>query len=93
MIDSTPPSDRTHRTDKIATPSVRIPVTRFGSDRFSAQHSEALRAALAAQPEVRPEVVARGKLLAADPSYPSPEILRRIGAAILRSPDFTNEEA
>jgi hypothetical protein len=46
-----------------------------------------LRSALLAQPEIRPEVVARGKVLASDPSYPSGAILRKVGEAILNSPD------
>jgi hypothetical protein len=33
--------------------------------------------------------VARARALAADPSYPSPEILRHVGQVILRSPDLT----
>jgi hypothetical protein len=56
-------------------------------DRFSPEHTAALKAALQAQPEVRPEVVARARALAADPAYPSPEILRHVGATILQSPD------
>ncbi|HLP26769.1 MAG TPA: hypothetical protein VK477_13895 [Acidobacteriota bacterium] len=62
-----------------------------GADRFSAEQSATLRAALAAQPEIRPEVVARGKELAADPSYPSEAILRKVGEALLKSPDLTED--
>ena len=47
----------------------------------------ALKAALSNQPEIRPEVVARARLLAADPAYPSPAILRQVGKVILNSPD------
>jgi len=46
---------------------------------------------LAAQPEIRPEVVARGKVLAADPSYPSTSILRAVGGTILNSPDLSED--
>lgn len=70
-------------------PVVRGP----GADSFSAANSTALRAALQAQPEVRPEVVARGKELAADPSYPSNDILRKVGEALLKSPDLTEDES
>jgi hypothetical protein len=63
----------------------------LGTDRFSAGNTIALQAALAAQPEIRPEVVARGRALAADPSYPSVEVLRQVGAALLRSPDLTED--
>jgi hypothetical protein len=50
-----------------------------------------LRSALQAQPEIRPEVVARGKELASDPSYPSSAILRKVGEAILNSPDLSED--
>jgi hypothetical protein len=46
-----------------------------------------LREALARQPEIRPEVVARGLALAADSSYPPPEVLLKVASLILRSPD------
>ncbi|HLP24595.1 MAG TPA: hypothetical protein VK477_02875 [Acidobacteriota bacterium] len=64
-----------------------------GADRFSAEQSATLRAALAAQPEIRPEVVARGKELAADPNYPSNDILRKVGEALLTAPDLTEDES
>jgi hypothetical protein len=67
----------------------RTSVRGAGSDRFSAENSAALRSALASQPEIRPDVVARGRDLAADPSYPSPEILRKVGEAILKAPDLS----
>jgi hypothetical protein len=60
-----------------------------GSDQFSAENSAALRSALASQPEIRPDVVARGRALAADPSYPSQDILRKVGEAILKAPDLS----
>ncbi|HVU15765.1 MAG TPA: hypothetical protein VHD32_02485 [Candidatus Didemnitutus sp.] len=60
-----------------------------GADQFSAANSDALRGALASQPEIRPDVVARGRELAADPSYPSLDILRQVGQKILNSPDLT----
>ncbi|MBI3885839.1 MAG: hypothetical protein HY302_08960 [Opitutae bacterium] len=60
-----------------------------GRDHLSTAHSQALSAALARTPEARPEVVARGKALAADPSYPSAEIIGRVSALIVRSADLT----
>lgn len=70
------------------------PVVRgAGADRFSAESSAALRSALQAQPEIRPEVVARGKELAANPNYPSTDILRKVGEALLKSPDLTEDES
>ena len=89
MINSTSSSDRTVRTESVV-PTVPKAVTPGpGRDQFSAGNTEVLRAALASQPEIRPEVVARGQSLASDPSYPSPTILRQVGQAILNSPDLT----
>ena len=93
MIHSTSPSDRTARTEAVV-PVTQKPVVRGpGADQFTAEHSSALRAALAAQPEIRPEDVARGKALAADPNYPSVDILRNVAAKIISSPDLTIEES
>jgi hypothetical protein len=91
MINSTPRSDPLSRPDLVAPSTVRPPVLALGTDRFSAGNSASLRAALAAQPEIRPEVVARGRALAADPSYPSVEVLRQVGVSLLRSPDLTED--
>ena len=52
-----------------------------------------LSAALASQPEVRPEVVARGNALAADPSYPGPEIIAKVAGMILNSPDPSEDQS
>lgn len=62
-------------------------------DRISTQHAAALKAALAGQPEIRPDVVARGRELAADPSYPSARILQHVGKALLQAPDLTEDES
>jgi hypothetical protein len=93
MIHSTSSSDRTARTEAVASSVAKTAVSRPGSDRFSAQHTATLQAALAAQPEIRLEVVARGRQLAADPSYPSAEILNKVGEAILKSPDLSADES
>jgi hypothetical protein len=93
MIHSTSPSDRTARTDAVSLVPQKPVVRGPGADRFSAEQSATLRAALAAQPEIRPEVVARGKELAADPSYPSKEILRQVGQTLLASPDLTEDQS
>jgi hypothetical protein len=91
MINSTSSSDRTIRPDSIAHAPAKSAVRGLGTDQFSASNSDALRSSLASQPEVRPEVVARGRELAADPSYPSAEILRQVGGMILKSPDLSVE--
>ncbi len=87
MINSTSSSDRVLRPEGVVlhaqTPSSDAP----GSDRFSPENTAVLKAALAHHPEIRPEVVARARVLATDPSYPSPAILRAVGQVILASPD------
>jgi hypothetical protein len=35
------------------------------------------------KPEVRTEVVARGRALAADPSYPSPEVINKLAGLVV----------
>lgn len=91
MINSTSSSDRVLRPEgpvlHAKTPAAGSP----GADRFSPENSTALKEALLSQPEIRPDVVARARAFAADPSYPSPVILRQVGAAILRSPDLAEQ--
>lgn len=91
MINSTSSSDRVLRPDGLvqhtSTPAPKSQV----SDRFSPENSQALQTALKNHPEVRADVVARAKALAADPSYPSPAILRQVGQAILNSPDLSEQ--
>ena len=45
---------------------------------------EKLRAALANEPEVRPDEVARGKELAADPNYPSDDLLAKLADVFVK---------
>jgi hypothetical protein len=91
MINSTSSSDRVLRPDgpvhHTPTPASRS----AGADRFSPENSKALQAELSNQPEIRPDVVARARVLAADPSYPSAAILRKVSEVILRSPDLTEQ--
>jgi len=63
------------------------------SDQLSTAGIDQLRAALKSSPEIRPDVVARGRTLAADPGYPSAEIIRHISAKIVNSPDLSTEPA
>ena len=94
MINSTSSSDRTPRADAVQITRPKVVVRNPDSgDQFSAENSAALKVALTQQPEVRPEVVARGRALAADPSYPSPEILRKVGEAIISSPDLSEDQS
>jgi hypothetical protein len=91
MIQSTPSPDRSHRPDPGTPPPVRPSPRCTATDHFSADGAAALRASLRSLPEVRPEVVARGRELASDPAYPSREILGRIGRAILNAPDLSED--
>lgn len=93
MIDSTSSSDRAPRAGAVP-PEPLQPNSgraRPGADRLSTDKAQWLQGALATQPEVRPEVVARGKLLAADPGYPPASVISSIAKQILRSPDLSED--
>ena len=62
-------------------------------DRISTENAAFLRAELQRQPEIRPEVVARARALADDPSYPPMDALRHVAEQILGSPDLTEDES
>jgi hypothetical protein len=62
-------------------------------DRLQTENIESLNAALAGQPEIRPDVVARGQALAADPSYPGASVLSKVAAMILNAPDPSEDQA
>lgn len=64
---------------------------RGAADQIHIDKAAALRSSLQADPEIRPEVVARASALAADPSYPSDEIIRHVSAAIVNSPDLSED--
>jgi hypothetical protein len=95
MINSTSSSDRTPRADSVELnrPKVVIRNPESSTDQFSAENSTALRVALNNQPEIRPEVVARGRALAADPAYPSAAILGRVAQALIKSPDLSEDQS
>lgn len=90
MIHSTPSTSDPRLTaiDTTVYPSGAKAIA-VGRERLSTEHSQALQAALARTPEIRPEVVARGKALAADPSYPSAAIISGLSAMMVRSEDLT----
>jgi hypothetical protein len=52
-----------------------------------------LRAELVRQPEIRPEVLARGLALRDDPNYPPREVIGSVAAMILATPDLTEDES
>jgi hypothetical protein len=63
------------------------------ADQISTASAAFLRAELQRQPEIRPEVVARAQRLAADPNYPSPEIMKKVASQILAAPDLSEDES
>lgn len=91
MINSTSSSDRVLRPEGVVlqakTPAAGGPA----ADRFSPEQTAALKTALQSQPEVRPEVVARARALAADPAWPGPEVLRSVASTIVSSPDLLDQ--
>jgi hypothetical protein len=94
MIDSTSSFDRASRTvptpeDLTARASLQALQAR---DRLSTDKAQQLSEALTNQPEVRPDVVARGQALAGDPNYPSPAILSRVAGMIVNSPDLSEDQ-
>lgn len=94
MISSTSSTDRTVRPELLPTAgksASRTPGAR--PDHISTENAAFLRSELARQPEVRPEVVARARALAADPSYPPPEALRKVAEQILGSPDLSEDQS
>ena len=63
------------------------------ADSLSTAGAELLKAKLASEPEVRPDVVAKGRALAADPSYPSDRIVADVARQILNSPDPSEDQS
>lgn len=87
MINSASSSDRVLRPEGVVLHSKPASAGSPATDRFSPENTAALKSALQAQPEVRPEVVAHGRALAADPSWPPQAVLRSVAGAILASED------
>ena len=95
MIDSTSPLDRASRTASVPDEAASPGTARVLRIRDSLQTNKAaeLDAALGGQPEIRPDVVARGLALAADPNYPSAAVLGRVASVIVNSPDPTEDQS
>ncbi len=94
MIPSTSSSDRTARTDALS--AAGQPVNRLKpqrADQISTESAATLRSALAANPEIRPAVVARARALAADPTYPPMAVMKRVAEQILAAPDLSEDES
>lgn len=94
MISSASSPDRPSRPDVVAnTGSSAGRPYAPRPDQISTQSAEFLRAQLQSQPEIRPEVVARGRELAADPQYPPVDILREIAGGVMRAPDLSESDS
>lgn len=95
MITSTSSTDRTVRPETLpATAQSASHKKGTREDQISIENVVFLRAELARQPEIRPEVVARARaLLAADPDYPPLNAVRAIAEQILRSRDLSEDES
>ncbi len=85
-------SDRAARPELVSAPgpvSARSAPSR--PDQISTESAAFLRAELVRQPEIRPEVVERGRALAADPNYPSSSVIQSVAGKILASPDLSED--
>lgn len=71
------------------TPASRI--SRGPTDQIHIDKAAALRTSLELVPEIRLEVVERARALAADPAYPSDDIIRQVSATIVNSPDLSED--
>lgn len=94
MISSTTSTDRTVRPEIVSAPgqsASRPPTVR--PDQISTEQAAFLRTELQRQPEIRPEVVARARELAADPNYPPRDVIRSVAQQILKSPDLSEDES
>lgn len=70
---------------------VSVPQRSIDTERLSSASQEILQAALADQPEVRPEIVEQGQRLAVDGNYPPKEIIRRLSEILVTSVDYTEQ--
>ena len=94
MISSPSSSDRPPRAEAVpASPAGAARGSAARNDRLSTGAAALLRAALDRHPEVRPEVVERGRLLAADPGYPPRPVLERMAQGIISAPDLSVDES
>jgi hypothetical protein len=94
MISSTSNTDRIIRTDLLAVAgqSGSRPAT-SRPDQFSSASTSGLKVALDQQPAIRPDVVERARILAADPDYPSRAVMQHVARQIIATPDLSESEA
>lgn len=93
MISSASSPDRGSRAETVSAANANAPrAFTLRPDRISTESAAFLSAALARTPEVRPEVVARARELASDPSYPPPAVIQFVAQRILAAPDLSESE-
>ncbi len=96
MIQSTSNLHGYNRTDAAALSTAKQASTpkaeADSGERLSSSSSQALREALNNSPEIRPEVVAKGKALAADPNYPPLQIIEGLAKLMVETRDASDSE-
>jgi hypothetical protein len=93
MIQSTSSSDGTAGPNSISLglqPAAQQRAAR-GRDSLSTDQADQLRAALAQQPEIRPEMLARGRALADDPTYPPSSVIAGLAGMLVNSADHSED--
>lgn len=82
-----------NRADAIAyaggKPSAAINHPTASGDHLLSSNTDALQTALKNTPEIRPEVVERGRHLAVDLNYPTRELIQRLSKLISESTDLS----
>lgn len=91
MIQPTSQFSGYYRTDALSSQTSKkaadAATASVASDRLSSEQTESLRSALASTPEIRPDVVERGRKLALDPTYPPAVIIEDLAKLMLASRD------
>jgi len=89
MIQSTSNLNGYNRTDPSshlsAKPAANAKIDADNGERLSSSNTQALQEALKSSPEIRPEVVERGKLLAVDGSYPPRAIIESLSKLFVQA--------
>jgi hypothetical protein len=95
MINSTPSAGSTPESNAVSLDLSKTSSRPYSParDRLSLDQGDSLDSALSSQPEIRPEMVAKGLALAADPGYPSQSIISQVAGQIVNSPDLSEDPA
>jgi hypothetical protein len=94
MIHFTSKADSSLRPEALSGQPLRIRISAqesAGAERLSASSQATLQSVLRSQPELRPEVVERGRQLVVDGNYPSKEIVRRLSEILVNSIDLSEQ--